>query len=156
MISGAQSSYSKPSSEGKSQSTRKTVKGYTIRGSVVHGNHIGRTLGFPTANIQPQSDHPAMIPNGVYLVSVSVLEKHYNGLCNIGFRPTIGGTQLVVEVNIFDFSEDIYGTDITITIIRVIRKEKKFASLGKLGYQITRDKEKAMKILSVLNKHKTG
>ena len=126
-----------------------------IRGTVVHGNHLGRTLGFPTANVHPHSDQPALVPNGVYLVSLFLQEKKFFGLCNIGLRPTIGGTHLVIEVNI-DFSADIYGMEISVTIIRQIRKEKKFKNLEALVSQIRHDKEKAMKMISALDKDKTG
>ncbi len=127
-----------------------------ICGTVVHGNHLGRTLGFPTANVLPHSDQPALVPNGVYLVSLFLQEKKFFGLCNIGLRPTIGGTHLVIEVNILDFSADIYGMELSVTIIRQIRKEKKFKNLEALVSQIRHDKEKAMKMISALDKDKTG
>jgi len=141
---------------GKAPIVRQDLKHYYIRGTVVHGNHLGSTLGYPTANIQPHQDQPAMIPNGVYLVSVLLQERKFFGLCNIGNRPTIGGKQLVIEVNILDFSEDIYGKDISIKVIRAIRKEKKFQNLTQLVDQINFDKEKVMKILSVLLKDQTS
>lgn len=97
-----------------------------------------------------------MIPNGVYLVSVSLNARTFSGLCNIGHRPTIGGKDLVIEVNILAFSEDIYGKEISVRILRAIRKERKFKDLEQLVNQIKRDKTKAIKILSALNKDKTG
>ena len=128
-------------------------KDYIIRGTVVHGNHLGKTLGFPTANIQPYKDQPPMIRNGVYLVHVTLQERKLFGICNNGYRPTIGGTHLVIEVNILDFSEDIYGMEISVRIIRRIRKEKKFEHLDQLVSQIKLDRLKATRILSVLNKN---
>lgn len=123
-----------------------------IHGIVVHGNHLGRTFGFPTANILPSGNHEKNYPHGVYLVSVSLNARKLFGICNIGFRPTIGGTNLVIEVNILDFSEDIYGKEISVKILKPIRKEKKFQNLEKLVNQIRLDKEKAESILSALNK----
>ena len=80
-------------------------------------------------------------------------EKEFFGLCNIGYRPTIGGTHIVIEVNILDFSDDIYGEEISIRVIKAIRKEKKFKDLEQLVNQIKLDKSKAVKFLSALNKN---
>jgi len=148
----AGSSSSEVSSENKLNLTRQSAVGYIITGIVVHGNHLGKTLGFPTANIRPHKDQPPMIQNGVYLVSVSLKSGTFSGLCNIGHRPTVGGKQIVIEVNILSFSEEIYGEEIFVRIIRAIRKEKKFENLEQLVNQIKLDKEKAIKILSALNK----
>lgn len=147
---------SQPDFSGLAAPGRGSLNGYTISGTVVNGNHLGRTLGFPTANIQPLNNDPLAIPNGVYLVSVLLKKKIFFGLCNIGNRPTIGGTQVVIEVNILDFSDDIYGTEISITIIRTLRKEKKFKDLGQLASQLQLDKAKAMKILSASDKNNAG
>jgi riboflavin kinase/FMN adenylyltransferase len=92
----------------------------------------------------------------VYLVNVRLKERKFFGLCNIGKRPTIGGTDLVTEVHILEFCEDIYGKEISIKVIRAIRKEKKFQNLDMLVNQINLDKEKAMRMLSALNKDQTG
>ena len=129
-------------------------RGFIIRGLVVHGNHLGRTIGFPTANIRVADTNTGSLPRGVFLVNVSIDNRVFQGICNIGMRPTIGGTQLLTEVNILDFSEDIYGREIAVTILKSIRKEKKFNSLEELGKQISLDKEKARRMLSVLNKDK--
>ncbi len=147
------SSSSKSLAVGKTNPARPSLKESSIRGVVVHGNHLGSTLGFPTANIIPPEDHPPVIPNGVYLVSVMLREKEFFGLCNIGYRPTIGGTHIVIEVNILDFSDDIYGEEISIRVIKAIRKEKKFKDLEQLVNQIKLDKSKAVKFLSALNKN---
>jgi riboflavin kinase/FMN adenylyltransferase len=156
MSKGSTYSASSPVPSGKIKVTRKSVMNHCIRGTVVHGNHLGRTLGFPTANIQSGKDQPYTIPNGVYLVNVRLKERKFFGLCNIGKRPTIGGTDLVTEVHILEFCEDIYGKEISIKVIRSIRKEKKFQNLDMLVNQINLDKEKAMRMLSALNKDQTG
>lgn len=152
MTRGPAHSSAVPAQPGKN---KVSIKGYAIQGKVVHGNHIGRTLGFPTANIEPYMAMDTMVPNGVYLVGVTLGNEIYSGLCNIGFRPTIGGHNLVIEVNILDFSKDIYGQEIRVNIIRRIRKEKKFSGLEELVSQIRRDKDKALKLLSAADKNKS-
>ena len=97
-----------------------------------------------------------MIPNGVYLVGVLLQGTKLSGLCNIGYRPTIGGQHLVIEDPILDFTEDIYGQAMEVKVIGAIRKEKKFKNLEELVGQIKRDKVKAMKMLSVFNKNSAG
>ena len=126
-------------------------KDYCINGVVVHGYHLGRKLGFPTANLEPDKTFPVMISQGVYLVKVLLSEKVYFGVCNVGQRPTIGGTKVVTEVNIFDFEEDIYGKSICLVFLARLRKEKKFRSLEALAKQIKTDKEKAISLLSTFN-----
>ena len=115
---------------------------YSLRGVVVAGNRIGRTIGFPTANLK-MYDPLKMIPaNGVYEVEVDTVGKRFSGMCNIGFRPTVGDNSLpTIETNIFDFDQDIYGLDIKVTFIRKIRDEVKFPSLGALAVQLAKDKE---------------
>ncbi|MDR2125432.1 MAG: bifunctional riboflavin kinase/FAD synthetase [Prevotellaceae bacterium] len=120
---------------------------YSLRGIVVRGNQIGRTLGFPTANIQPNAYK--MIPqNGVYAVRVKIKNAEYNGMLNIGLRPTLNNTEKsVIEVNIFDFNEDIYDITISITILKRIRDERFFASLDLLKNQLKQDEYTIRKIL---------
>ena len=83
-------------------------------------------------------------------------ERKFFGLCNIGLRPTIGGKHLVIEVNILDFSEDIYGKEISVSVLRIIRKEKKFQNLDQLVNQIRLDRIKALKLLSMPDKDQPG
>ncbi|MEI8006514.1 MAG: riboflavin kinase [Bacteroidota bacterium] len=156
MNTGPKYSSSEKPSNGNNPVSTGLSEGYTISGKVVHGNHLGRTLGFPTANIHPPDDDYPSIPNGVYLVSVLLKGKKFFGLCNIGKRPTIGGTRVVIEVNILDFSEDLYGAEISITVIQALRKEKKFKNLTQLVSQMNRDKSKVMKILSAPDKDNAG
>jgi riboflavin kinase/FMN adenylyltransferase len=156
MSKGASNKASKPVHPGILEPEMLPVQNYYIRGRVVHGNHLGSSLGFPTANIQTLADQPKMIPNGVYLVSVMLQERKFFGLCNIGLRPTIGGKHLVIEVNILDFSEDIYGKEISVSVLRIIRKEKKFQNLDQLVNQIRLDKIEALKLLSLPDKDQPG
>ncbi len=121
---------------------------FSITGKVIHGDHVGRTLGYPTANVD-YGDASRLIPKtGVYAALVNVRGKVLGGMANIGFRPTIENKGLTVEVFIFDFSEDIYGEVITVTFVERLRDELKFASLDELIRQMDRDEERAREILS--------
>lgn len=121
---------------------------YRIVGIVVHGNHLGRTLGYPTANLELGENHPFLLANGVYTVRVEVDQTAYAGMANAGVRPTIAGKTKTVEVNLFGFSGDLYGKTLSVHFFDRIRDEKKFDSLDHLARQINLDKEKALKLLS--------
>ena len=115
--------------------------GYTLHGVVVAGNRLGRTIGFPTANMQLYEPLKMLPSDGVYAVEVETLEKRFRGMCNIGVRPTVSsGEHRTVEAHIFDFDEDIYGLDIRITFLRKIRDERPFPSLEALRAQLEQDK----------------
>ena len=129
---------------------------YCLAGIVVHGNHLGRTLGFPTANIEPDKNSPVLIGHGVYIVGVYLSGHEFNGICNVGLRPTIGGNHLVAEVNILNFNEDIYGNPIKICFLELIRKEKKFNDLTELAEQISMDKVRALAYLSQIKPNSSG
>ena len=112
---------------------------YAIQGRVVHGNALARQLGFPTANIHLNRKKPAL--QGVYFVKVKncCSNQYYHGIANIGIRPTIEGKKAILEVNIFDFSGDIYGQYLDVTFVCKLRDEKKFDSLADLKQQISQD-----------------
>lgn len=114
-------------------------RSYTIKGRVVHGNQLARQLGFPTANIHLQRKKPAL--HGVYFVKVisNCFEKDYFGIANIGIRPTINGKTAILEVNLFDFNQNIYGQYLQVEFIEKIRDEVKFDSLSALQAQIEQD-----------------
>jgi len=114
---------------------------YTLNGKVVEGNKIGRTIGFPTANIQLDSADKLIPMNGVYAVKVLVNELEYNGMMNIGLRPTVNGKSRTIEVNILDFDEDIYYQPIKVSLYEYIRGEVKFDGIESLKQQIAKDKE---------------
>ena len=119
---------------------------YSLHGVVVAGNRMGRTIGFPTANIQLYDPLKLIPGNGVYAVAVETLGRNHLGMCNIGVRPTVGpNNQRTIETNIFDFGEDIYGLDIRISFLRKIRDEKPFSSLAALASQLSIDKEMCLK-----------
>ena len=121
---------------------------YWIHALVVHGNHLGRTLGFPTANLELLKNQHFLLANGVYAVKVEINQLVYNGMANAGVRPTIAGETLTVEVNIFDFSEDLYGKTLVVYFIDRIRDENKFENLDQLAQQIRQDKKAALILLS--------
>ena len=122
---------------------------YSMHGVVVAGNKLGRTIGFPTANMQLYEPLKLVPGNGVYFVKVKVLDRELYGMCNIGCRPTVGaGNARTIETNIFGFDEDIYGLDIDITFIARIREERKFDSLTELKAQLELDRDECLVILS--------
>ena len=120
---------------------------YMISGKVVEGNKIGREIGFPTANIQVDEPNKLVTADGVYAVRVSVENKIYKGMLNIGMRPTLNFNSRTIEVNIFDFNEDIYGKDIRVFFKERIRNEMKFLNIDSLKEQINKDKFKCLEIL---------
>jgi len=123
---------------------------YPLTGRVVEGMKLGRKIGFPTANIEPFNRHKMVPGDGVYAVSVNIGDRIYNGMCNIGFRPTVNFNvdHKSIEVNIFDFEADIYGSVITMNFIEKIRDEHKFSNIYELQEQLNRDMVSAKNIIS--------
>ena len=114
---------------------------YSLHGVVVAGNRIGRTIGFPTANMQLYEPLKLIPRNGVYFVKVETVGRTLYGMCNIGCRPTVGqGNARTIETHILDFDEDIYGLDLKLTFIARIREERRFESLDALKIQLELDK----------------
>ena len=111
---------------------------YKISGLVIEGDKRGRSINFPTANIK--LENLIMPAFGVYSVSVNGIEnKIYNGIANIGRRPTVNDRGVLLEVNIFDFNNNIYGKEISVNLLNFIRKEKKFDGIESLKTQIKND-----------------
>ena len=121
---------------------------YTLCGKVVKGKQLGRTIGFPTANIEVNDDKKLIPATGVYVVNVTIphLGKTYRGMLNIGRRPTIdvANAPLSIETHIIDFEGDIYGKEINVEFVKFIREERPFASLNALIEQLTFDRQEAM------------
>ena len=118
---------------------------YSVLGVVVAGNRLGRTIGFPTANIKLYEPLKMLPGNRVYSVEAETLGRRFRGMCNIGVRPTVNaGNDTTVETNIFGFDEDIYGLDLKVTFLRKIRQERRFESLDALKAQLERDKADCM------------
>jgi riboflavin kinase/FMN adenylyltransferase len=115
--------------------------GYSLTGVVVAGNRMGRTIGFPTANLRLYEPLKLIPARGVYVVEAEVLGKKYRGMTDIGTRPTVGGTFPTIETHILDFDEDIYGLPLTITFLRRLRDEIHFPSLEALKDQLILDRE---------------
>lgn len=114
---------------------------FSLKGSVVHGNAMGRKLGFPTANIEVNEIYKIIPADGVYAVKAELKDQILEGMLNIGTRPTVDSKgEKVIEVNFFDFDENIYEMDITIQFMMYIRKEIKFSSVDELVKQIKLDK----------------
>ena len=114
---------------------------YTITGRVAHGAKLGRTIGFPTANIHLKR---LVVPvQGVYAVQVLIADAIHFGVANIGFRPTVNGTRSQLEVHIFDFKGDLYGKQLQIQVCHKLRDEQKFPSFSALQTQITMDARQA-------------
>ena len=110
---------------------------YFIMGRVVYGRQLGRQLGVPTANIRLQRYRAAL--EGVFAVTVIGLDREYEGIANIGVRPTVDGKEPLLEVHIFDFDEDIYGKLLTVTFLKKVRDERTFDGLDSLKNQIKQD-----------------
>ena len=123
---------------------------YGLCGVVVAGNRLGRTIGFPTANMQLYEPLKQIPANGVYAVWVDVLGRRHKGVCNIGTRPTVGlGGGRTIETHILDFDEDIYGLDLRIEFCARLRDERRFDSMEALGRQLAQDRQKAAEMLVV-------
>ena len=121
---------------------------YALHGVVVAGNRIGRTMGFPTANMQLYEPLKLIPGNGVYFVKVDTVGRSLFGMCNIGHRPTVSaGNARTIETNIFGFDEDIYGLDIKVTFLQKIRDEVRFESLEDLKVQLERDRDACLNLL---------
>ena len=121
---------------------------YTLLGVVVAGNKLGRTIGFPTANMELYEPLKVVPANGVYAVEAEVLGQRHGGICNIGTRPTIGsGNARTIETNIFGFNDDIYGLDLRISFIARLRDEHRFSSMEDLRHQLENDRKIAEKLL---------
>lgn len=117
---------------------------YCITGEVVHGKKIGRTIGFPTANLK--FDKSKCIPAiGVYYTNIYVKGKKFKGITSVGHNPTVNGEELTIETNILNFNENIYGQNITVAFIEKIREEIKFSGLDELVHQLNKDKSYAEK-----------
>ena len=121
---------------------------YTLHGVVIAGNRLGRTIGFPTANMQVYEPLKLVPGNGVYFVKVETLGRSLFGMCNIGCRPTVAsGNARTIETNIFGFDEDIYGLDMNVTFIAKIRDEIRFDSLDALRRQLEIDRDLCLSLL---------
>ncbi len=120
---------------------------YELTGKVVRGATLGRTIEFPTANIEVPEKYKLIPADGVYAVQVLVRGEWYRGMSNIGKRPTVSGQDRQIEAHLFGFDRDLYDQDITLRFVRRLRDEQKFGSLNELKEQLRLDRESALKAL---------
>lgn len=122
-------------------------KPYRLNGRVIKGDKIGRMMGFPTANIEIDSQHKLIPSDGIYAVNVTYENTLLGGMLYIGHRPTLGGNRKSIEVNIFNFDRDIYGETLTVHFNSLIRRDIKFNDLEDLKQQLVQDKIQALQLL---------
>jgi len=120
---------------------------FNIEGLVIKGNAIGRTIGFPTANLDVSEDYKLIPKRGVYLIFSLIENKKVFGMMNIGIKPTLNNEIETIEVNFFDWKKDLYKKQVKVYVLDFIRDEKKFTSLIKLEEQIKLDKKTCLKLI---------
>jgi riboflavin kinase/FMN adenylyltransferase len=120
---------------------------YILSGKIITGKQLGRTIGFPTANIKIEENYKLIPKNGVYIVKSHLQEKTVFGIMNIGLNPTVNGEDLSIEVHFLDFEADLYNKNITVSVIDRIRDEQKFTSIDLLKAQIQEDKNYAISFI---------
>jgi len=120
---------------------------FSVEGSVVEGEKIGKTIGFPTANIKIEDFYKIIPKDGVYLVKVIYNGIEFSGMCNIGFRPTFNSSKKTIEINIFGFNKDIYSEKIQVEFISRLRDELKFNNIEELKNQINNDKQLSLDLI---------
>ena len=134
-------------------STAKEYLGYdvTLSGRIVHGKSIGRTIGFPTANVEVSEEYKLLPKNGVYLIQSIINKKQVFGMMNIGVKPTLIESSKTIEINFFDFEGDLYDKNIRVDIKQFIRDEVRFESLELLKSQIQKDKINCNSIIDIID-----
>ncbi|WP_445666010.1 bifunctional riboflavin kinase/FAD synthetase [Fodinibius sp. AD559] len=130
------------------QATEFLQRPYRLNGTVVHGDKRGKKIGFPTANIKPEHVNKIIPKDGVYAVKVRINGDWFNGMMNIGTRPTFDGERQTLEVHLFDFDGDIYGKEVQVRFFSRIRDEKKFSGKEELIVQLKEDKKQTRQLLS--------
>jgi riboflavin kinase / FMN adenylyltransferase len=122
-------------------------KPYSISGAVIKGDRLGRVLGFPTANIDVDSHYKLVPAEGIYAVMVEYEHRLFKGMLYIGNRPTIDGTKRSIEVNVFDFDKEVYGEQMKVNLISMLRADARFNNLEELKDQLHKDKVSALNAL---------
>lgn len=123
---------------------------YFLTGTVSKGKQLGRTIGFPTANLIIKENEKLIPKNGVYVVKSIINQKTVFGMMNIGFNPTLGGENLSVEVHFLDFDADLYTLEIRVSVLEYLRPEQKFESVALLKEQLSKDKASALTYIESL------
>ncbi|WP_369752734.1 bifunctional riboflavin kinase/FAD synthetase [Flavobacterium sp. WC2409] len=114
---------------------------YFLTGTIFKGKQLGRTIGFPTANLKIEENYKLIPLNGVYIVKSTIAQKTVYGMMNIGFNPTVKGESLSIEIHYLDFDADLYDQKVTVSILKYLRPEEKFDSVDTLKKQLQKDKE---------------
>lgn len=130
------------------KATKYLNKPYMITGEVVRGKGVGNKIGFPTANIYVKESYKLIPRNGVYIINTFLDNHDYNGIMNIGYRPTLKGKNKTIEVHLLDFNDNLYSKNLQINLIKRIRDEKKFSTLNDLKHQIQQDEIFARKYIN--------
>ena len=120
---------------------------FSLNGTIVEGDKIGREMGYPTANLEIEEDYKLKPQNGVYLVQTSLVDEKYFGMMNVGKRPTVSGKKTRIETYFFDFIGDLYGKKLRIELLEKIRDEQKFDSLDALRNQLNSDQKSCQKLI---------
>ncbi|NNL15263.1 MAG: bifunctional riboflavin kinase/FAD synthetase [Flavobacteriaceae bacterium] len=120
---------------------------FMLTGTIVKGNSLGKTINFPTANIEIKENYKLVPKKGVYIVSSNIDGKDVFGMMNIGKKPTVKGKKKTIEVHFFDFDQDIYGKKLQVNLLKRIRNEEKFDSIQDLQHQLKKDKEAALEFI---------
>lgn len=121
---------------------------YFLTGTVFKGKQLGRTIGFPTANLKIKEDYKLIPKNGAYIVKSTINQETVYGIMNIGFNPTVSGESLSIEIHYFNFNSDLYDQEIAVSILHYIRPEQKFDSVDLLKAQLEKDKNFALAYLN--------
>jgi len=120
---------------------------YSLTGEVVKGQQLGRTIGYPTANLLIKEDYKLIPQNGVYVVQTDIQGQTVFGMMNIGNRPTVDGTTQTIEVHLLDFHQELYGQILSVSLLKRLRNEQKFPSLDALKSQLLKDKSDTISFL---------
>ena len=141
--------------EGKVEDAAQMLgRDYTLTGTVVHGNQLGRTIGYPTANLQPADPEQIVPAIGIYAIQAVHDGKLYDGMLSIGYNPTVTDKkELRIEANLFDFDKDIYGDELELAFVKRLRDEEKFTSLEALIRQLRLDKLNTSDVLKARRKY---
>jgi riboflavin kinase/FMN adenylyltransferase len=121
---------------------------YQLTGTVIKGKGIGKTIDYPTANIKIEEDYKLIPKEGVYVVKTLIKGQQVYGMMNIGFNPTVNGTKKSTEVHLFDFNDNLYGQNLSVSVLKRLRDEVKFDSIKTLKKQLQKDQENALNFIS--------
>ena len=135
--------------EGDLETTKKYLgRNFKLTGKIIKGDGLGKKINYPTANIFIKEKYKIIPKDGVYFIRTLIKNKSFNGMMNIGHRPTIGSNDKSIEVHLFNFNQDIYNKEISIDIILKIRDEKKFSSIEALKQQLKKDENYCLKLIN--------